>query len=129
VAPKKVIADFSPEQIAIQHKIYHRSMELCNRYGLDFGPAHSIAREEHHMADIEHTKMQVDNFSKLAMLLPVADVVDLLQEIDRTDAFLPFYDPSAYMRISHNLPDHRDLAQAFLTFRKELARIFKEEVT
>ncbi len=73
------------------------------------------------------TKEQVDLLCKLSLGVPLAEAELLVREIEQTQAFLPFTDPTAYRAIARTLPNHLRIARAFLTFRKELDTVLASE--
>lgn len=74
-------------------------------------------------------KQMIDNVCRLAMTIPLEEAQAVSAEIDRTETLMPLLDPSAYMKIMDNIPAHRDVVQAFVTFRIALAKVEKKETS
>lgn len=74
-------------------------------------------------ADIGLVKQQVDMICSLALNIPTEDATALVNEIDRTLAFMPITDPTGFKQIMFTADAHMAIARAFLTFRAELSRI------
>lgn len=74
---------------------------------------------------------QVMNFARQVMhfayLIQTNDLKRLVDEIERTDTLMPILDPTQWMRIRHNIPAHKKLARALLTFRREIDEIVEME--
>lgn len=70
---------------------------------------------------------QIQTFARLCVLVSVADAQAVVEEMERTDAFLPFVDPTAWIKLSKTAPGHQRLARAFLAFRQELAALVESE--
>ncbi len=66
------------------------------------------------------TKEQIEMFSRMASLIPLENAEALVRKIKHVDAFAPFIDPTAYLQVRHNIPDHLKVAEAFLAFRRAL---------
>lgn len=77
--------------------------------------------------DFDLTKEGIDMVARLAMIIPIEDARELLNEINRTDVMMPFIDPTAYHKIMYTLPNHRDAVNAFITYRRSLAEILERE--
>lgn len=58
--------------------------------------------------------------ARIAAMVTVEQANEVLTEIGRVESFLPFTDPTAYMRIRDTLPGHQKAVRAFLAFRKAL---------
>lgn len=77
-------------------------------------------------AILELTKDQITSIAQLAQLVPVADVEDLVREIERTEAFSPIFAPTWFQQHGKHIDGHLELARAFLEFRKAIAKITGE---
>lgn len=64
-----------------------------------------------------------DNICRQATLVSVEEARELVAELRRTEAFMPFFDPTAYLAVSNTLPGHLAAAEAFLAFREALERL------
>lgn len=69
---------------------------------------------------VDATLDQIKAFARVAACVSLEDADALLGEIERMDAFMPFLDPTGYMKIAGNIPTHRRLVRAFIGFRREL---------
>lgn len=76
---------------------------------------------------VAETKEQVDLLCKLSIGVPVADVERLVQEIEQTQAIMPFIDPTGYREIARTLPHHLQVVRAFLAFRRTLDAVIARE--
>jgi hypothetical protein len=74
------------------------------------------------MVESDMLTAQLHAIYRVALAVSVAEVEAYVSEIDRTETLMPLVDPTAYMRIGRNIPGHRDVARAFLDFRRELAK-------
>lgn len=73
--------------------------------------------------DVQEIKQRVDLLCSLALNIPTEDAQELVNEIDRTMAFMPLTDPTGYKQIMFTADGHMDVARAFLVFRRQLAQI------
>jgi hypothetical protein len=73
------------------------------------------------------TKDQIDTFARMALLIPLADVEAVAEEIELTHTILPLTDPTAYRDLLRTLPGHTALVRAFLRFRRDLEHLVNEE--
>lgn len=76
---------------------------------------------------IAQIKELIDTACRFALLISTEQAERLVDEIARTDAFMPFTDPTGYRAISRNIPGHLATARAFLAFRRELERELSQE--
>lgn len=66
--------------------------------------------------------------AKQSMMVSVEEAQAVVREIERTDSFMPFFDPSGYLKIRATMPEHLKLAKAFLAFRTILDELgYKDE--
>jgi len=72
---------------------------------------------------LEMTKDQITSIAQIAQIVPVADVEDLVREIERTEAFSPIFAPTWFHQHGNHIDGHLALARAFLEFRKSIAKI------
>lgn len=77
--------------------------------------------------DVEERLARLKAWVGLALTFPTADVEKIAAEIERTDAFLPFYDPTGWLKLRKTLPTHAKIVAAFLTFRRSLDEIMREQ--
>lgn len=59
----------------------------------------------------------MNNIAQQAYLVPLDAIQACLAELDHVDAVMPITDPTAYRKISPNIPGHRAMLRAFLAFR------------
>ena len=65
------------------------------------------------------TIMQV---ARLAVLIPLEEVVALRNEIDRIETVTPITGPTWYRNNMKRTQDHKEFVDAFITFRKAIAK-------
>lgn len=58
-----------------------------------------------------------------AMTVPIADIQDVLQDIDAQHTVMPILDPTKYRAVATDLSDNQELIQAFYNFRRELEKL------
>lgn len=75
--------------------------------------------------DILNTKRQIELLSSLALNIPTDDVAAVAEWIQMQDTLLPIFDPSTWMDVAGNIPDHLAVATAFLAFRRALDKVMK----
>lgn len=73
--------------------------------------------------DILATKAQIEIIAQLAMNISPVDAGAVLREIERTESFMPIFDPTGWIKISKTLPGHHTLVKAFCDFRAALEAI------
>jgi len=72
---------------------------------------------------LRETKNSVDMLCGIAfMLMTVQDAEALVAEIEKTDAVMPFFSPTDYLKVSATLLAHLELARAFLEFRRRIGK-------
>lgn len=74
---------------------------------------------------LEHqeTLIQIQTMARLIRNISIEDAQALAAEIDHIEAVLPMLDPTAWMRIANTEGGHRELVQAFLTFRRTVEEL------
>ncbi len=77
--------------------------------------------------DLQATKSLIDQVCKLALLVPLDTARQLAAEIERTDAVMPFLDPTGWQRLSNTLPGHQEEVNAFIAFRARLEALRPEK--
>lgn len=68
------------------------------------------------------TLAQMRAANTVAVAVPIQNVEALLEELERTDAFGPFFDPFGWLAIRDNIPPHKEVARAFLAYRRVLEK-------
>lgn len=61
------------------------------------------------------------------LLIPQEDMDAVIAEVERMDAIMPFTDPTEWMRIAKNIPNHLRLYRAIAAARREIAAVLGEE--
>jgi len=74
------------------------------------------------------TKGFIEGLARMALQVPVEDVSNYVDNLDRIESFAPIFEPSDYMAIRGTLPGHMALAKAFLRFRQEVEKLKDGEV-
>lgn len=77
-------------------------------------------------ADLLSTKQQIEAYCSLALNIPTEDAAAVAQWIEQQDTLLPIFDPSTWMDVAGNIPDHLAVAVAFLEFRRALDKVVKQ---
>lgn len=70
---------------------------------------------------------RINLIARAVLSVTVEEAQAVLDEIEGASAFMPFFDPTAYMKIAPNIPGHREAVRAFLDYRLALERILKRE--
>lgn len=65
-------------------------------------------------------KAAIELIAQLATGVSVEAAAQLVRKIDHVEAFAPLFDPTAYLQVRDNIPDHKKIAKAFLAFRRVL---------
>lgn len=67
--------------------------------------------------EIEAGYEQIKVIGQIAAMIDLDLVRAVVESMEHTDAVMPLLDPTGWMRIQKNAPDHRRFASAFLRFR------------
>ena len=73
--------------------------------------------------EIEDLVMVLNTVSRLAMLVPLEDARELLNQYSQEQAIMPMLDPTRYIRERDQTEWHSDYLNAFLTYRSALEKI------
>lgn len=76
--------------------------------------------------DLELTMESIQGLARMCMAISAEDIQAVLDEISRTESIMPLLDPTGYRDIQSNIPGHKRIVSAFLTFRKELESVLME---
>ncbi len=77
--------------------------------------------------ELQAAKAMIDQVCRMALLVPLDTARQLAAEIERTDAVMPFLDPTGWQRLSHTLPGHQEEVEAFIAFRARLEALRPEK--
>lgn len=82
------------------------------------------------MADkerLEGAQQLMMNTARMLLLIPQEDMDAVVRELAHTDAFMPLFDPTGWMKIAKNIPRHARVYQALAHARREIAAVLEEE--
>ncbi len=73
--------------------------------------------------DLQLTHECINGIARQVRYISIEETKALLDEFQRTEALMPFLDPTGYRTIMKNIPDHRRVVAAFLAFQQEIEAV------
>lgn len=76
---------------------------------------------------LQETQQALMNVMRLLLMLPQDAVDEVVDEVNHMDAIMPLVDPTGWMRIAKNIPNHRTAYQALASARRAIVEVMGKE--
>jgi hypothetical protein len=86
-------------------------------------PPAVAGENEGRQTNIDEIGLLLATYVRVAMMIRIEDIENLVRAVDREETILPLLDPTKYVRDAPNLSMTLKVGRAFLKFRKELEAI------